>query len=214
MTDRTLLGGDGEPARLDGYGPVPAAWARELLADSLDDGARVFVTRLLTDTWGRMVGMESRARCAPPGLAEVIRTRDGATCRTPWCDAPVRHIDHVTAYADGGTTTADGLQGLCEACNYAKQQRGWSARVTSGATTPVAASSPAAGRPPADSTPRASDRRTTPDPRGRPTRWSPPPRPGTPTCHGAPALPGGRWPWTSSAGPRGQHASRPGCAST
>ena len=28
MTDRTLLQGDSEPARLPGYGIVPAAWAR------------------------------------------------------------------------------------------------------------------------------------------------------------------------------------------
>ena len=31
MTDRTLLQGDSEPARLPGYGIVPAAWARDLL---------------------------------------------------------------------------------------------------------------------------------------------------------------------------------------
>ena len=31
MTDRTLLQGDSEPARLPGYGVVPAGWARELL---------------------------------------------------------------------------------------------------------------------------------------------------------------------------------------
>jgi hypothetical protein len=77
------------------------------------------------------VGMESRARCAPPALAEFIRTRDGATCRTLYCDAPVRHIDHVTPHADGGATNAAELQGLCEACNYTKQQPGWSATVTS-----------------------------------------------------------------------------------
>ena len=28
MTDRTLFQGDSEPARLPGYGVVPAAWAR------------------------------------------------------------------------------------------------------------------------------------------------------------------------------------------
>jgi hypothetical protein len=140
MTDRALLDGAGdpdsdagrdagnEPAHLDGYGPVPAAWARELIASSLDDGGRVFLTRLLTDPFGRLVGMESRARCAPPALAEFIRTRDGATCRTLYCDAPVRHIDHVTPHADGGATNAAELQGLCEACNYTKQQPGWIAR--------------------------------------------------------------------------------------
>ena len=31
MTDRTLLQGDSEPARLPGYGIVPAGWARDLL---------------------------------------------------------------------------------------------------------------------------------------------------------------------------------------
>ena len=31
MTDRTLFQGDSEPARLPGYGIVPAGWARELL---------------------------------------------------------------------------------------------------------------------------------------------------------------------------------------
>ena len=31
MTDRTLFQGDTEPARLPGYGIVPAGWAREML---------------------------------------------------------------------------------------------------------------------------------------------------------------------------------------
>src|SRR5690349_23991391 len=31
MTDRTLLQADSEPARLTGYGTVPAKWARELI---------------------------------------------------------------------------------------------------------------------------------------------------------------------------------------
>jgi hypothetical protein len=31
ITDRTLLQGDSEPARLTGYGTVPATWARNLL---------------------------------------------------------------------------------------------------------------------------------------------------------------------------------------
>lgn len=50
------------------------------------------------------------------------------TCRTPWCDAPIRHIDHaIASRADGATTIANG-QGLCEACNYAKEAPGWWAR--------------------------------------------------------------------------------------
>src|SRR5690606_20074108 len=49
-------------------------------------------------------------------------------CRNPWCDAPVRHIDHVKPVAEGGVTTAANLQGLCEACNHAKQAPGWRQR--------------------------------------------------------------------------------------
>ncbi len=137
MTDRSLLGGDNEPAVVEGYGPVPAVWARELLATTLDDGGRVFVRRLLTDPAGALVAMESRSRLAPAGLADLVRARDGTTCRTPWCDAPVRHVDHVRPHADGGSTTDRNLQGLCEACNHAKQAPGWQASVQT----------PAPGRP-------------------------------------------------------------------
>ncbi|MDQ4053379.1 MAG: HNH endonuclease, partial [Actinomycetota bacterium] len=60
-------------------------------------------------------------------LAELIRLRD-QRCRTPWCDAPVRHTDHAEAVAEGGPTTKRNGQGLCEACNHAKQAPGWTAR--------------------------------------------------------------------------------------
>ncbi|MFC9786336.1 HNH endonuclease [Rhodococcus sp. NPDC127528] len=39
----------------------------------------------------------------------------------------MRHIDHVHSAADGGPTTLENGQGLCEACNYAKQAPGWDA---------------------------------------------------------------------------------------
>jgi hypothetical protein len=71
--------------------------------------------------------MESRRRRFPGTLAEFLITRD-QVCRTPWCDAPVRHGDHVVAVRHGGTTSAANGQGLCEACNYAKQAPGWRAR--------------------------------------------------------------------------------------
>lgn len=127
MTDRALLDGDAEPAVVEGYGPVPAGWARAAVAEALDAGTRVFLTRVLTDPAGRLVAAESRSRLAPPGLAAVIRLRDGGTCRTPWCDAPARQVDHVVPHARGGGTTAQNLQALCEACNQVKQAPGWRA---------------------------------------------------------------------------------------
>nr|WP_237686245.1 HNH endonuclease signature motif containing protein [Arthrobacter jiangjiafuii] len=44
----------------------------------------------------------------------------------PWCGAPIRHFDHIKPFRDGGTTSAENLQGLCEACNQAKEAPGWS----------------------------------------------------------------------------------------
>ena len=75
--------------------------------------------------------MDSRARLFPAGLRRLIALRD-QTCRTPWCDAPVRHADHVVAWARGGATLAANAAGLCERCNQAKEAPGWSARPVPG----------------------------------------------------------------------------------
>ncbi|GGR63289.1 hypothetical protein J2S40_002302 [Nocardioides luteus] len=123
MTADSLVNSADRPAMVEGYGPVAASWARGALTD-----AEVFVRRLLTDPAGQLVAMESRSRKAPDGLAEFIATRDEGACRTNGCDAPIRNIDHIVRHADGGTTTAENLQGLCERCNQAKESLGWRAR--------------------------------------------------------------------------------------
>ncbi len=170
MTDRTLFQADSEPARLPGYGTVPAGWARTLIngtkaqqhvrrrfpghvvhrtrrrgppdrtvgqpggppgpggtAGSADDPAfRLWLRRLYTHPGtGELVGMDSRARLFPPGLRRFIQARDD-TCRTPYCDAPIRHLDHIVPWHTGGPTTTDNGAGLCEACNHTKETPGWS----------------------------------------------------------------------------------------
>ena len=40
ITDRALLAGDGTPAHVPGYGPMPADWVRELLTRGLQEGRR------------------------------------------------------------------------------------------------------------------------------------------------------------------------------
>ena len=80
--------------------------------------------------------MDSRARLVPQGLARFLRLRD-RTCRTSWCDAEIRHADHVVPVADGGPTSESNTQGLCEACNHAKQAPGWTARPRPGPTHTV-----------------------------------------------------------------------------
>ncbi|WP_237686810.1 HNH endonuclease [Arthrobacter sunyaminii] len=78
---------------------------------------------------GRLVAMDSKARLVPKGLARFIAARD-RVCRMPWCGAPIRHFDHVVPVREGGLTSAGNVQGLCEACNQAKEAPGWTARTT------------------------------------------------------------------------------------
>ena len=68
--------------------------------------------------------MESKKRCFPKGMREFIRLRD-QHCRTPYCNAAIRHTDHITQAARGGATTLHGGRGGCEACNYTKETPGW-----------------------------------------------------------------------------------------
>jgi hypothetical protein len=91
--------------------------------------ARVWLRRLYATPDGTtLVAMESTRRLFDAGLRRFLIARDG-TCRTPWCDAPIRHLDHVREHTDGGATAERNGQGLCERCNYTKQLDGWRADV-------------------------------------------------------------------------------------
>ncbi|MGH3640605.1 MAG: DUF222 domain-containing protein [Mycobacterium sp.] len=126
ITDEALLGGDQTPARVPGYGPVPAAVARRLVGSAVGEkDSRATLRRLYKHPRsGGLVAMESRARLFPKGLARFIDVRDD-TCRTPYCDAPIRHHDHATAHHRSGPTSAVNGLGECERCNYAKEAPGW-----------------------------------------------------------------------------------------
>ncbi|NLF04630.1 MAG: HNH endonuclease, partial [Actinomycetales bacterium] len=150
VSDATLLASGHEPGVLDGANMVPAQLARDLVARAMDgqfteaedesateptDQRReankigAWVRRLYADAGGNLVAMDSRSRTFPAGLAALLRVRDQGLCRTPWCDAPVAHLDHVTPVADGGATSAPNGQGLCAGCNYTKQAPGWTQHV-------------------------------------------------------------------------------------
>ncbi len=45
--------------------------------------------------------MDSARRTFTGGLRRFLIARD-EVCRTPWCDAPIRHLDHIIPVADGG----------------------------------------------------------------------------------------------------------------
>src|SRR5690606_10310136 len=181
MTDRALLGLSDEAGSVEGYGPVPAPYARDLAAgrgldsdghpegegdphgdghpegegDPHGDGdpqgegvphgdvetecdasresgdspgrreALIWLRRLYADPeTGVLTARDPRRRRFRGALRRFLVARD-KVCRTPWCNAPIRHADHVRPWAAGGETTAEGGAGLCEACNYAKESRGW-----------------------------------------------------------------------------------------
>ncbi|MDP9116520.1 MAG: HNH endonuclease, partial [Actinomycetota bacterium] len=127
MTDQALFGvgtSPEEPATLIGGGTIPAALARRLLADASGE-AGVFIRRLYTHpTTGRLAAMDSQSRCFTANQRHFLLLRD-QSCRTPWCDAPIRHADHIAPVEDHGQTTIENGQGLCEACNYTKTAPGW-----------------------------------------------------------------------------------------
>ncbi|MFP3460494.1 HNH endonuclease [Arthrobacter globiformis] len=148
MTDRTLLQGDSEPARIPGYGIIPSYFARNLLTQGQEEPGRgpkaadaaaevdptslqeltTWVRRLYTAPGtGDLVAMDSKRRLFPAKLRRFIQLRDD-TCRTPYCDAPIRHHDHIIPWHNDGPTTVANGAGLCEACNHTKELPGWKAQ--------------------------------------------------------------------------------------
>jgi hypothetical protein len=134
MSVDTLAGGD-DAGELVGHGPVSGPTARTLLAAAGEAGAPIWLRRLFASANGsQLVGVESTRRLFPEGLRRFLLLRD-KSCRSPWCDAPIRHSDHVVAAVRGGPTSIVYGQGLCEACNQAKEAVGWSAQVVEGGLT-------------------------------------------------------------------------------
>lgn len=128
VIDAESLFSDGMvPAWMPGFGPLPAATARSFLAAN---EAEVFIRRMFTTvSEGQLVGTEARGRAFTGRLREMVIFRDDR-CRTPWCDAPIKHADHARPFAEGGETSWENGSGLCASCNYAKEHPGWSHEAT------------------------------------------------------------------------------------
>lgn len=128
MPDTALAGGHA-PAEVSagGVAPdvIPAEIARLLAARAMDAGLGNWFRGLYRNQFGKLVAMTSRQRRFPEGLAQFLAFQGGGICATPWCDAPIRHSDHIQPVDEGGETSADNGQGLCEACNHAKQAPRW-----------------------------------------------------------------------------------------
>jgi hypothetical protein len=125
VSDEVLLGAREDAAYVAGFGPVPAEVAREVVKLAGERGLATVRRLYRSPASGQLVAMDSRSRRFRGGLARFIRLRD-QVCRTPWCDAPIRHTDHPEPVAAEGETSRENGEGLCEACNYAKETSGWS----------------------------------------------------------------------------------------
>ena len=70
------------------------------------------------------MGGDPARRCFDGWLTKLIKLRD-QTCRDPYCDAPIRHIDHITRHSDGGATTFENGRGECARGNLVREMPGW-----------------------------------------------------------------------------------------
>jgi hypothetical protein len=116
-------------AQLLGFGPLPGPLAREVV---LNSKGRKWWRRLFTQPAGgsgmAVLGGDPHRRRFDGWLAQLIELRD-QTCRDPYCEAPIRHTDHVVPFrSDGPTTLANG-RGVCARGNYVREMPGWNVEV-------------------------------------------------------------------------------------
>ena len=117
----TLTGLDDQPGELTGYGPIPAAVARDIAArpDSV-------WRRLVTDDFGQLLDYGRRTYRPPAGLADHVRAHD-QRCLFPTCNrrAADCDLDHLKAWQDSGETNSDNLAAECPRHHQMKHEAGW-----------------------------------------------------------------------------------------
>ena len=126
--DTLLDANDHTSAQLDGYGPLPTDIVRDILAASK---GRAWWRRLYAaPAGGPLAGGDPDRRQFDGHLRKLIMWRD-RHCRDPYCEAPIRHIDHIQRYSDGGLTIYPNGRGECERGNYAREMPGWKVEAVS-----------------------------------------------------------------------------------
>ncbi|MEO6956835.1 MAG: DUF222 domain-containing protein [Antricoccus sp.] len=125
MSDCTLIGNDSQAARL-GNNVIPAPIARHLASVGADDDVMAWVRRLYADpVSGSLDDVDRTARRFSGKLRRFITLRH-QICRTPYCEAPIRDIDHAIAWSKHGATDQHNGNGRCQGCNLSKESPGWS----------------------------------------------------------------------------------------
>ncbi|PPI70630.1 HNH endonuclease signature motif containing protein [Rathayibacter iranicus] len=115
----TASGLDDAPAELDGYGPIPAGTARNLLPAT--------VTRVMTEPRTGAVLSVGRTRRLPHRELRLLLQLRDVTCRFPGCtrSASGAEADHVIEWRNGGGTDPGNLASLCVAHHHVRHGDRW-----------------------------------------------------------------------------------------
>jgi hypothetical protein len=124
--DALLNANSHNPVELEGYGPLPAELARDILATSK---GRLWWRRLYAAPMGGpLVGGDPCRRRFDGYLRKLITLRD-RHCRDPYCEAPIRHVDHIQRFTNDGLTIYPNGRGECERGNYTREMPGWKVEI-------------------------------------------------------------------------------------
>ncbi|MFJ6357498.1 HNH endonuclease signature motif containing protein [Pseudarthrobacter oxydans] len=118
----SLMGLTEEPAVLDGFGPIPASMARDLVANGADSFHRVLVDP--RDGAPLEIGRSSYR--VTKAMRNWLRLRDGQ-CPFPGCSNPSldNEADHLLAWHHGGTTGISNLGQPCPKHHKLRHTTGW-----------------------------------------------------------------------------------------
>ncbi|GMQ85747.1 MAG: HNH endonuclease signature motif containing protein [Acidimicrobiia bacterium] len=122
----TLAGLSTHPGELDGYGPVIADIAKQVIEEQEDAQWRYTVTDTVT---GHTINDGITRRRPTATQRRTVEARH-PTCIFPGCRMPAVDcdLDHRIRWADGGETTNHNLAPLCRHDHIIKDDRGWTYR--------------------------------------------------------------------------------------
>ncbi|GAA1223040.1 HNH endonuclease signature motif containing protein [Prauserella halophila] len=122
----TALSISEQGCELDGYGPVPAVIAREIMTGP----ASVWRAVLCDPGTGEPVDLGRSRRRPSETIRQLVRVRD-RECVVPWCHRPARHCDHDHErewVKDRGATSVANAGPRCRRHHRLKNDPRWATR--------------------------------------------------------------------------------------
>lgn len=110
--------------------PTPHVPPGTPAASQQDDQREIrrYIRRIFTDpATGTVTNIDTKRRLFTAAQRRFVIARD-QVCTTPWCDAPIRDIDHAMPYRTVRRTDIRNANGRCQRCNLAKEGPGWKVR--------------------------------------------------------------------------------------